>query len=354
MATAHRRRGTAEARRDRLRPSRREVRSGRSARAIIIRSSGSGLGRRRRPPTHHRFPAQSQCFGVAFVPNTAAGQLRSHTGFPRGLPPGAGDDDPRHLHRPRRHGKGGRRRSSTPGTSLPSGANSWDALPAPVTREFPYAHAPRLPEGDVIDLAQLFTPALPLRPEESLELEIGPGRGWFIFERLEAAPAVRMLGLEIRRKWATIVDDRLRTRGFASRARVFAEDARLALPRFPDASLSVVYVHFPDPWWKKRHQKRLVLGAGLLDQLARVLIPEGKLLIQTDVEERAAAYEALVSAHPAFAPATGTTPRIDDHAYVARSPRERRAMEDGLPIHRLHYRRLSRSSSALPASGEAP
>ena len=34
-----------------------------------------------------------QCFGVAFVPNTAAGQLRSLTGFPRGPPPGASDED---------------------------------------------------------------------------------------------------------------------------------------------------------------------------------------------------------------------------------------------------------------------
>ncbi len=248
-------------------------------------------------------------------------------------------------------------------TRLPSGADSWDALPAPVTRESPYAHAPRLPEDDVIEPAQLFSPAL-AQLDGPLELEIGPGRGWFLVERLQAAPEVRMLGLEIRRKWATLVDDRLRARGFASRARVFAEDARLALPRFPDASLSVVYVHFPDPWWKKRHQKRLVLGAELLDQLARVLVPDGKLLIQTDVEERATTYEALVSAHPAFAPATGTTPRIDDHPYGARSPRERRAMEDGLPIHRLHYRRRSGSLSTLPGSslpgstllrsGEAP
>lgn len=208
----------------------------------------------------------------------------------------------------------------------------------PVSRELPYAHAPRLPETEVIDLASLFSP-VPERLDGPVELEIGPGRGWFLVERLGVAPDVHMIGLEIRRKWATIVDDRLRARSFAARGRVFAEDARLALPRFPDRSLSVVYVHFPDPWWKKRHQKRLVVTTELLDQLARTLVPGGGLLIQTDVEERAASYEALVSAHPAFVP-MGASPRIDDHPYGARSPRERKAMEDGLPVHRLHYRRV--------------
>src|SRR6185436_12699436 len=37
--------------------------------------------------------SEDQCFEVAFVPNTAAGQLRILTGFPRGQPPGADDDD---------------------------------------------------------------------------------------------------------------------------------------------------------------------------------------------------------------------------------------------------------------------
>lgn len=224
-----------------------------------------------------------------------------------------------------------------------------------VSRELPYAHAPRLPldglsEGETLAPWHLFAPSGGKKTASAerggpIELEIGPGRGWFLFERLEAAPEVRILGLEIRRKWATIVDERLRRRGLGSRARVFAEDAKLVLPRLATASLAVVYIHFPDPWWKKRHHKRLVVTPELLTELGRVLVDYGELLIQTDVEERANQYEALVARCPEFVPLKSTA-RVEDHAYGARSPRERRAMEDGLPVYRLLYRRQSRAGQA--------
>jgi len=177
---------------------------------------------------------------------------------------------------------------------------------------------------------------------EWIEIEIGPGRGWFLVERAAAEPRAGLLGLEIRRKWAAIVDARLARRGLAARARVLAEDARFALPRLgPDASVRRIFVSFPDPWWKKRHHKRLVLRDGFLDQIARLLEPGGEFFVQTDVEERATAYEELVDADPRFVCAA-TTPgsaRIADHTYVARSPRERRAIADGLPVVRMLWKR---------------
>jgi tRNA (guanine-N7-)-methyltransferase len=123
---------------------------------------------------------------------------------------------------------------------------------------------------------------------------------------------------------------------------VFAEDAREALPRVaPDGSVRRIFVHFPDPWWKKRHQKRLVVRDEFVDQAARLLEKGGELYVQTDVADRADAYEALVGLDPRFAPkgdAPGS-PRMSDNPYGARSPRERRAITDGLPVHRLRWAR---------------
>lgn len=172
-----------------------------------------------------------------------------------------------------------------------------------------------------------------------MELEIGPGRGGFVFERLAADPRVSVIGLEVRLKWATIVDRRLRENGLGARGRVFAEDAKSAVQRFPDACLDGVFVHFPDPWWKKRHHKRLVLGRPLIEELGRTLRSGGSLFVQTDVAERADQYEALLSAYPLFAP-MGVEARVSENPFSARSPREHRALADGLPIYRLHYRRL--------------
>jgi tRNA (guanine-N7-)-methyltransferase len=200
-------------------------------------------------------------------------------------------------------------------------------------RNDPYANAPRLPtELEVVDPREVIGGS-----PVPLELEIGPGRGGFLFERLEAAP-VRMMGLEIRRKWATIVDNRLRDRGYGQRARVFAEDARVAVSRFPDACVNAVYIHFPDPWWKRRHHKRLVVGGDFVELLRRVLVPAGELFVQTDVEDRAQAYFEILSQIPGLEP-LGPSPWIDENPYSARSTREHRAISDGLPIYRLRYRK---------------
>jgi tRNA (guanine-N7-)-methyltransferase len=201
----------------------------------------------------------------------------------------------------------------------------------------PYEDASRLPTGCV---------EVPLLARgEWVELEIGPGRGWFLIERAEVEPRAALVGLEIRRKWATIVGSRLESRGLASRVRIFAEDAGEALPRLgPDGSIRRIFVHFPDPWWKKRHAKRRVVRDRFLSEAARLLEPGGELFVQTDVEERARAYEGLVDLDVRFCPAgdVAGSPRIGDNPYGARSPREKRAIFDGLPVHRLRWRRGER------------
>ena len=40
----------------------------------------------------------------------------------------------------------------------------------------------------------------------------------------------------------------------------------------PDGSVDVVYLHFPDPWWKKRHKKRRVMNASFLADAQRALL----------------------------------------------------------------------------------
>jgi len=205
----------------------------------------------------------------------------------------------------------------------------------------PYADAARLPEGDEVRVEELVPGSGPI------EIEIGPGRGGFLFERAAARPDARLVGLEIRLKWAFIVDERLKKRGLGGRARVFNADAREALARLvPQGSVSTFFLHFPDPWWKKRHAKRLVMGPSLLDSMARLLSDGGELFVQTDVEERAELYEAQIGMSPDFEPA-GDEPgsaRLTENPYDARSPREHRAIADGLPVHRLRYKRKPRST----------
>ena len=190
--------------------------------------------------------------------------------------------------------------------------------------------APAPPEGP-IDLARLW----PDTAER--ELEIGFGRGVFLIERAQVAQASRILGVEIKRKWAYLVHQRVQRLGLAN-ACVYGADARDVLLRLqPNGGLARIFMHFPDPWWKKRHAKRRLRGAATFDPAARLLRPGGELFIQTDVEERAETFLADLREHGAFElPETGY---CRENPYGAQSNREKRAIADGLPIFRVLARR---------------
>lgn len=188
--------------------------------------------------------------------------------------------------------------------------------------------APTAPEG-VIEVAKLWADA----EGADWELEIGFGRGMFLLERAQAAPTSRVLGIEIKRKWAYLVSQRAERMGL-SNVRVFGADARDVLGRLsPDGCLARMFMHFPDPWWKKRHAKRRLRGPSLFDPAARLLRPGGELFVQTDVEDRAATLLEDLRAHGAFT--IPTSGYVADNPYSARSNREKRAIADGLPVYRI-------------------
>ncbi len=187
-----------------------------------------------------------------------------------------------------------------------------------------------MPEGEV---------RLPdLVPGEGpLELDVGYGRGASLFARAAASPESRILGIEIKAKWAFKVDER-RQRLKLDRLRPFQGDAREILARSgPDGCLDAVFLHFPDPWWKKRHVKRRVLSDTFADDVARLLREGGVFFVQTDVEDRAELYRDLLRAHADFA--LEGDGFIDHNPYGSVSNREARAAEDGLPVYRILARR---------------
>ena len=187
--------------------------------------------------------------------------------------------------------------------------------------------APRAPDGRFS-----FDEVVP--GEGPVELDIGFGRGLSLFERAQAAPGSRIVGIEVKSKWAYKVQARLESRGVFN-VRVLCGDARAILKRAgPEAIVQKVALHFPDPWWKKRHEKRRVIGEALLVELRRLMAPGGELFIQTDVEDRARLYLQQLADMDGFRMA-GDRGLVADNPFLARSNREVRATEDGLPIWRL-------------------
>ncbi len=207
-------------------------------------------------------------------------------------------------------------------------------MPTPPPRRYDHL-APRAPE-DRFALNDV------LPGEGPLELDIGFGRGNSVYERAELAPASRLLAFEIKSKWSYLVSERCKRRGLEN-VRVLCGDVREILERTTDeAIVQQVSVHFPDPWWKHRHTKRRVVGEALLDALERLMVDHGEFFVQTDVADRGDIYVDTLRAHPAFE-LVGGDGHIDKNPFGARSNREVRAEEDGLPIRRVLARRVPRS-----------
>ena len=187
--------------------------------------------------------------------------------------------------------------------------------------------APRAPEGP-FSLEGLLEGVGPI------ELDIGFGRGLSLFERAALQPESRIIGIDVKTKLAYQLDQRLRKHGIPNVA-ILCGDAREILKRAePNGSVRRVSLHFPDPWWKKRHDKRRVIGDALLAELARLMARGGELFIQTDVEHRAEQYVEYLRQRTDFV-LRSESGYVDENPFGARSNREKRAIEDGLPVWRI-------------------
>lgn len=70
-----------------------------------------------------------------------------------------------------------------------------------------------------------------------------------------------------------------------SNVRVLSDDARFLLERLEPESLSRIFILYPDPWPKKRHNKRRFINAETLALIARALKPGGQLRFASDIPD---------------------------------------------------------------------
>ena len=101
-----------------------------------------------------------------------------------------------------------------------------------------------------------------------------------------------------------------------------------------------IYVNFPDPWFKRRHQVRRMVDHVLADQIAHVIRPGAELFVQTDVWDIALDAMATFERDERFVNVAGDwTFWRAGNPYGVRSWREQNAEDTGLSIWRILYRR---------------
>ena len=69
--------------------------------------------------------------------------------------------------------------------------------------------------------------------------------------------------------------------------RIHADDVRQILSRLEPASIARVFILFPDPWPKRRQQKRRLIQPDFLDEIHRVMASGARLRFATDVKSYA-------------------------------------------------------------------
>jgi tRNA (guanine-N7-)-methyltransferase len=118
-----------------------------------------------------------------------------------------------------------------------------------------------------------------------LELEIGCGAGGFALEHCRRHPELNYVAFEWRKKYAREVAHRAEKHGLTN-LKVIEGDAREQVPLlFTPGSLSQLHLQFPDPWWKRAHQKRAILQPEFTRYLLTLLAPGGRFDFRTDVQD---------------------------------------------------------------------
>jgi tRNA (guanine-N7-)-methyltransferase len=116
-------------------------------------------------------------------------------------------------------------------------------------------------------------------------LEIGSGKGRFLIATATERPEVNVVGVEKSLHYHRVIRDRVVKRHLQN-IRLINHDAFLVLrDMVPDASLAEIHIYFPDPWPRKKEQKRRIIRAEVLEQIRRTLVDGGSAIYVTDHRE---------------------------------------------------------------------
>lgn len=176
-----------------------------------------------------------------------------------------------------------------------------------------------------LDLAELFGNGNPV------VLEIGSGKGRFLISSAVEQPDVNFIGIEKSLHYHRVINERVEKRHLTN-VRLINHDAFLVVrDMLPDACLREIHIYFPDPWPRKREQKRRIIRPEVLEQFRRVLVDGGSGIYVTDHREYFEAAAPLIEA------AFRSERRIPQPEDSPRTNYEAKYREEGRPIYEIRW-----------------
>ncbi len=131
-------------------------------------------------------------------------------------------------------------------------------------------------------------------------LEIGFGDGVSLAEMAKSAPEKDFIGIEVHRPGVGRLLHLIDEQGLTN-VRVMDDDAvEIIKNRIPKQSLERVQLFFPDPWHKKRHNKRRIVQPEFISLIASRLKAGGVFHLATDWEPYAEHMAEMMEASTEF------------------------------------------------------
>lgn len=190
------------------------------------------------------------------------------------------------------------------------------------------SYDPNTPELDFNTLFQQIQPVI---------FEIGFGMGHSLLAMAEANPEINYIGVEVHEPGIARVVKTAAERGL-NNIKIARVDAVWMLQKVvPNQSLLGVQIFFPDPWHKKRHEKRRLINVELISLLTKKIMDSGWVHIATDWVPYAEQVVSLFKAHPVFSPIGLSEPHLLGERPLTKF--ERRGLRLGHEVRDLKYRK---------------
>lgn len=156
------------------------------------------------------------------------------------------------------------------------------------------------PEYGIPEASQLLDLEAIFANQHSITLEIGFGNGESLAQMALAAPERNFIGIEVHTPGVGHLLHLVQKHQLTN-VRVMNTDAvEIIQQRIPEASLDRVQIYFPDPWHKKRHNKRRIIQTEFVNLLATRLKVGGVLHLATDWQDYADSMAEVMQASPNF------------------------------------------------------